>query len=551
MSTPNPPATPGGSLVSGPFGGDLSKDDDNLRKSQYKKVTDYAEARRKREENKYDIRKKKAAAHVLKKRFTALTPEMHEAISDPDAKLRSQNIPTYAAAILGDDPQEHLSGTQGFRRLLSIERNPPIDAVIATPGVVQRFVQFLTATGNPMLQFEAAWALTNIASGTSAQTKVVASTDAVPHFVMLLDSAAVDVREQAVWALGNIAGDSAELRDYVLKCGALRPLIATITSNCKIGLLRNATWTLSNFCRGKPAPEFELVRPALMVLAQLLFAADEEVLVDACWALSYLSDGENVKIQEVLRTGIARRLVDLLMNPSPAVQTPALRTVGNIVTGSDLQTQLMINCGALPALLSLLSSPRKGIRKEACWTISNITAGSEDQIQAVIESGLLRPLIDMLRASEFEIRKEACWAVSNATSGGNREQIQALVEAGCIQPMVKILDSQDSKIVMVALEGLENILKMGKNSADEATAQTQIPHDNQYAILVSDFDGHMALDRLQTHPEQDIYEKVGAMIDAYFGDDDEQVDGLAPTVEGGQYEFNVGQQGQAQFQFPS
>lgn len=44
---------------------------------------------------------------------------------------------------------------------------------------------------------------------------------------------------------------------------------------------------------------------------------------------------------------------------NPQVQTPALRTVGNIVTGDDQQTQLIINCGALPCLLSLLESPRK------------------------------------------------------------------------------------------------------------------------------------------------------------------------------------------------
>lgn len=73
-------------------------------------------------------------------------------------------------------------------------------------------------------------------------------------------------------------------------------------------------------------------------------------------------------------------------HPSTAVQTPALRSVGNIVTGDDLQTQVIISSGALPALLSLLSSPKDGIRKEACWTISNITAGSPMQIQAIIDA---------------------------------------------------------------------------------------------------------------------------------------------------------------------
>jgi importin subunit alpha-1 len=68
-----------------------------------------------------------------------------------------------------------------------------------------------------------------------------------------------ELREQATWALGNIAGDGAKFRDLVLECGIMNPLLHVLSTSAKTSLLRNATWTLSNLCRGRPAPKLEHV----------------------------------------------------------------------------------------------------------------------------------------------------------------------------------------------------------------------------------------------------------------------------------------------------
>ena len=295
-----------------------------------------------------------AAAHYVERQ---LAPE-----EDVASYLKHQETPKITAdmlpsllpqlpgqvAFLNND-NKRLSSTTWLRKLLSIESNPPIDQVIEA-GAVKRLVEILKWQSDMRLQVEAAWALTNITSGTTAHVAAVVDAEAVSVFVMRLSSPVEDVAEQCAWAIGNIAGDSTPYRDVVLRAHALGPLLGLLPQSSRVSTLRTTTWALSNLCRGKPKPDFHLVSPALPCLAELICAVDEEVMTDACWALSYLSDGSNKKVQAVIEAGAVPRLVELLGHTSPSVQTPALRAIGNIVTGEERQTQVVIDCQALPRL---------------------------------------------------------------------------------------------------------------------------------------------------------------------------------------------------------
>ncbi|XP_024007106.1 importin subunit alpha-1 isoform X2 [Eutrema salsugineum] len=480
-----------------------------VRRNRYKVAVDAEEGRRRREENLVEIRKNKREESLMKKRRDSMQ-DLQDLIPDSDS-AENKDL-SMIAGFWSDDPSSQLESTTQIRIILSIQM-PSIENLIQY-GVVPRLVEFLKKDDFPKLQLQAARALSNIATGTWEHTKVVIDHGAVPVLIYLLSSRDEALREKFIWALGNVAGDSTHCRDIVLKCGALMPLLSLLNEHSKLSLLRVSSWTLSNFCRGKPQPPFDQVKPALSAFERLVHSSDEQVLADTCWGLSYLSDGQEEEIQRVIEAGVVPRLVELLLHPSPFVLTPALRTIGNIVTGNTLQTQCVINNGALPILANLTTQFfTRCIKRDACWTISNITAGTEEQIQSVIDANLIPVLINLAQNAEFDIKKEAIWAISNAIAGGSHDQIRYLVEQSCIKPLCDILVCPDLEIISFCLDVLGKILKVGE-------AEKIRGHMN-FIQLVEDAEGLEKIEKLQSNDNNEIYEKAVKILETYWVEEED------------------------------
>lgn len=98
----------------------------------------------------------------------------------------------------------------------------------------------------------------------------------------------------------------------------------------------------------------------------------------------------------------------------------------------------------------------------------------------MIDANIFPVLIDILGKAEFKTRKEAAWAITNATNGGTPDQIRYLAMQGCIPPLCDLLTVMDPKIVQVALNGLENILRLGEQDAPMHNGL------NPYAVLIEE-----------------------------------------------------------------
>lgn len=528
------------------------------RRKAFKKRLDADESRRKREDQLTQVRRERKEESLKKKRWNGRARtgadedgEHGDACARAERKrFMVQYIPTLLANLRVRDPSRQLEALRQFRKMLSV-KDPPVDAVIGS-GAVAFFLAFLKRDDLPQMQYEAAWVITNITSGSSEHTELVVRSGALPLLVRLLDRESPadgndrdgigKVKEQAVWALGNISGDSWRLRDATLDHGVMPPLLHTLLSSASSeGLLRNCTWLLGNLCRGKPPPRFERVRPCLELgcFDRLLCVGDKEVVIDACWALSYLSDGADEEIQATIDAGVVPKLLEHVRIQDTEIVLPVLRTLGNIVTGSDVQTQYIIDMGALSGIMNIFNHhSNHSIRKEACWTLSNITAGNLDQINAVIASGVVPFLVHMLADGEFRIKREAAWAISNALSKGNHDHVDFLVQkCMCIKPMCDLLVCEDVKVINILLEGIDNILKVG--AAKVALSEQRI--DNPYVPMIDECDGIEKLEGLQQHENEEVYKKAMYILEEYMVAEDEEEGTTAGFMPEQQVDLQQGQ----------
>ncbi|ETO22304.1 hypothetical protein RFI_14896, partial [Reticulomyxa filosa] len=268
---------------------------------------------------------------------------------------------------------------------------------------------------------------------------------------------------------------------------------------------RNAVYTLSNLCRGKPSPNWTTISQVVQPLTDLLEKiTDHETIIDILWALAFVSEDrdegynmfgepnivpddwpESFQINAVIKTGVVRPVIkfikqattwreeikeemdEVLLKGMPdyaALQSivplelqqkqaisdrlmaPCVRIMGNIVSGTDEQTAVVVKAGFFAVIEKCVDYPVVVISKEACWALSNVIASADrNNLDMFFEQkSLVKKLVDLCltEKANINLRKEACWCLGNALTLATFEQLTVLINLGFIEAMVKLLNTK-------------------------------------------------------------------------------------------------------------
>ena len=103
--------------------------------------------------------------------------------------------------------------------------------------------------------------------------------------------------------------------------------------------------------------------------------------------------------------------------------------------------------------------------------------------------------------------------------------LRYIVDQGVIPPLCELLNVADPKIIQVALNGLDNILKLGVNEAQRTNGP------NPYTIMIEECYGLDKIECLQNHENIEIYQKAFHLIETYFGaEEDENVPAVRRNI---------------------
>uniref|UniRef100_A0A183BJJ3 Importin subunit alpha n=1 Tax=Globodera pallida TaxID=36090 RepID=A0A183BJJ3_GLOPA len=341
--------------------------------------------------------------------------------------------------------ESQIAASLYFRKKLAACQEPPYELI---EPIICELIDCLQRPSSE-LQLNAAWALTNLACGSRQETHRIIASGGVSALMRLLAASVVsEVRNQAVWALGNLAADCSVCREQVRSTGLLELLVEMLElpeyqdSDAR----KIVIWCLANLLRGGINQlDLECVSRLISALhSTISLSVNGEILCDSVWSIAYLmdhaaADGERIDLL-LAQPGIVVSIVALLKSDSVRALTGALRTVGNIITGTDEQTTAILDFGVLNDLKVLVDSDIHQVSRECLWILSNVAAGTAEHVTRLFSvEGLSDSVFRLCQDPSPRKRKEAYWVMVNAMMGAPAPLYDHLLSGGLAQILVLLL----------------------------------------------------------------------------------------------------------------
>lgn len=386
-------------------------------------------------------------------------------------------------------------------------------------GLIPTLLNFMKSEASPHLVLESTWCVANLTIGDQYQIEFMIKRGLLEILKKLLISQHMKIVEQAVWVVANLAADSFELKIDMLKMGYAEILTKSVIEMNDAKIMAHFVWALSNLCRGQKVHKSQVHAISAFFKAMAILNAEEEVIYHC------INPINDILEKKILKSLIESNFLKILMmicmthGDSMRILTPLVQILCTVSCISSVEIKKMADHGFIEVLFKLLKrrATEKSFIKEILYTLSNFLVDSDEIIGLVFRT---KEHFDILMAlcqdNSISIKREAIWCISNVTKTGSNERIHGLVQNGIFKTFKNNLYlKQDSQILMIIIEGMENILKCQKKM--QMSGKTGPEYD--YMRIIEESGIFDCLETLQTHKVPKVYRAVISLLEENFEED--------------------------------
>jgi hypothetical protein len=370
----------------------------------------------------------------------------------------------------------------------------------------------------PHLQLESTWCLANMASGTSEQTNLLIQRNVIELFNQLAQSPFAQLSEQAIWGLGNIAGDCVEFRNIIFKGPSIGILIDKFNKSTDKRISGLIAWVFANVCRLRPSTEKinAVFRSLLAILKRVYLETNDADLKSDCLYGFYSNakaDSLDIFNDPQFLVALLKHYVTLQASYTSGsnILSPIHTFLGGFTSGDNMYSQMVIEVGFLPCLKNSLCIPDSAIGREVCWIFSNMAIGETEQTRRVIlEEGLIEILCKLSQHTDVNLAREAIWTICNFFLTKDDLNLKLLLDKNILQLFKFKLDADsDQKILTLILEALINMLEYFRDKSQDAGLNPFVRMLIQQGIGES-------IEKLQYNQSDLIYLKAHMILETHF-----------------------------------
>ena len=227
-------------------------------------------------------------------------------------------------------------------------------------------------------------------------------------------------------------------------------------------MYKRQAWFSSNFLKGAPELDKNIVRPYIKMLLPLLNnSLNSDIIEELIWMFNYYLDVPEPDYIFINNLGIYKFFKKVFESNQMKTVHPILRIFGKLSLGNSQIIQGFLDEKFKNALIIKINSIHSGIQEDALWTLSNIILTGTNECTFMSDPRTINLIRDIALNNQksFQVRNNALLVFKSYFFQFGISQREELVfEYGYIDCIFMAFNSFNQELVDTGLTCIEEIL---------------------------------------------------------------------------------------------